>query len=116
MPAWPASLPQEVLRDGYSEQRQSGVVRTSMDTGPDFVRRRTTATVRSVSAQIVLTGAEVETLRTFFETTLLMGSDAFDWTDPIGGAAVSMRFREAPRITAIGGDHYTVSLQLEILP
>ena len=40
---WPATLPQEILAEGYEEGLPDVLVRTKMDAGPDKVRRRATA-------------------------------------------------------------------------
>jgi hypothetical protein len=113
MPAWPAALP-EFNADGFSEAWQDGVVRTQMDAGPAFQRRRYTATPRYVTTTLYLTSAQIETLRTFFRDTLLGGGAWFDWEDPRTGAAAQLRFRGPPAISSPDGDLYPVSLSLEI--
>lgn len=116
MASWPSSLPTAPLVAGYSEQRESGSIRTQIDAGPEFVRRRYSATVTRIGVQLRLTTAQVATLETFFSTTTGQGSAAFTWTHPRTGASVSMRFMEPPQISADGNGIWTAALALEILP
>lgn len=122
MPTWPTSLPQAMNVDGYMESQQSAVLRTAMDSGPDFVRRRFSAITRNVSGSVMVTDAQWETLMTFFDTTLEGGSLPFDW-HPRGAhqnspaTVYSMRFVSPPaRRPASSHNFWQVDLQLEILP
>lgn len=121
MASWPASLPDYVLVDGYEESAPNTLVRTQMDKGPDKVRRRYTAGVRTFAAQLELDGTQVETFDTFAITTLEGGALSFDWVHPRTQSNVS--FRMVPvnkdalyRVNALGGDYFRVQFQLEILP
>jgi hypothetical protein len=120
MPSWPATLPQSLEIASYAEAQRPGVVRTSMDAGPDFVRRRFTAVSTSVSGSMTLTEAQWVTLMTFFNTTLAQGSLPFDW-HPRGQHQASpqviytMRF-VAPPTRSVVERYFAVDLSLEILP
>ena len=117
MIVWPASLPQRVLAQGYAETFPDTVARAKMDAGPDKVRRRFTAAARDFEGSLRLTPAQAATLESFFHSDTAGGSLAFDWSHPRTGAAVSFRFKGAPRLTAIErGQRYQASLRLEILP
>jgi len=113
--AWPVTIPDTLLRSGYSQSCANVSIRTEMDVGPAKVRRRATAGVQPVQGQIELTTAQLGYLRTFYNTTLLGGSLRFSWKDPITEASAELRFVEPPSWTAIGID-WQVSLKLEILP
>ncbi len=113
---WPASLPQKFLQQGYREGFADVLLRTRMDAGPDKVRRRFTAAPRPVRGTMAMTGAQVATLESFFDTTLQGGALPFDWTHPRTGAAVTCRFIEPPEVLAKSTDRYRVSLVLEVLP
>lgn len=122
MPAWPAALPQTLNQEGYSEAPQSGVVRTSMDSGPDFVRRRFSATTTNISGSMLLTETEWAALLTFFETTLLGGSLSFTW-HPYGlheaspQTILTMRFLAPPVRRPVAGRYlWHVDMQFEVLP
>lgn len=122
MATWPATLPQALNVDGYSEAQQSGVVRTAMDAGPEFVRRRFSAVSTMVSGTLLLNDTEWSALLTFFNSTLAGGSLEFDW-HPRGAhqnspaTVYSMRFVAPPtRRPAAAHDLWMVDLQFEILP
>ena len=116
IPVWPSSLPQELITDGYGQQAPNTIIATQMDVGPGKRRRRTSAGVQPVQGQIVVTEAQLDTLRTFFRTSLGDGALRFSWADPVSGSPVEMRFTEPPQWSARTSGIYTVSLALEILP
>ena len=119
---WPASLPSTPLLQGLSYTPQTQVVRTPMDIGPPKLRRRTSAEVTPFSARLVLTGAQLATLRTFFFTTLAGGALTFTWLEPTTGASVTMQFRGPYTATPlrahgfVDGRLYDVAVDLEIVP
>lgn len=115
MPTWPTTLPQDALRQGYSESPPAGLIRSQPDIGPAKVRRRTTAAVRPVSVTASMTAAQVAIFETFFVTTLKHGSLSFDWINPRTKAATTFRFTEAPQYEADGANFF-VSMKLEVLP
>lgn len=115
MATWPATLPPPAL-NSLVESAPDNLIRTSMDKGPAKVRRRTTANVRPLQFTLHLTPAQVTTLDTFFNDTTFGGADAFDYTHPRTGAAVSARFKEVPQYNEREGIIYDASISLEILP
>jgi len=119
MAAWPVSLPQSPLVNGYSEQMPKMGLRSSMDAGPAKQRRRFTAAVIPIGVRMALTNAQVETLVTFWDTTTSGGVLSFTWLHPRTGSAVTMRFiaDQPPDIQPLDSeDLYSVSFPLEILP
>jgi hypothetical protein len=117
IPAWPATLPQVIWAEGYGESPADVLLRTSMDTGPAKVRRRSTAGVRPVTGKIKLISSELDIFLEFYNTTLLSGSLRFSWTEPRDNSIpVEMRFAELPEISAIDPGTYEVGMKLEILP
>jgi hypothetical protein len=117
MIVWPASLPQLVAVEGYEESPPETALRTEMDAGPAKVRRRFTAGVRPITAQLDLDAAQVETLDQFYVTTLAGGALRFDWVDPRNQAAVELRFVRPPVYRPAGSDAaWTAFLQLEVMP
>ncbi|KKM24795.1 hypothetical protein LCGC14_1601510 [marine sediment metagenome] len=120
MVAWPATLPQSPYLK-VTETRQSATLRSAMDAGPPKVRRRFTAAVRHIDVVMFLTGPQKTTFDTFFNTTISEGAVSFDWTDPISGGTVSMRFREPPawtqvRAGTVANKLWQAVFALEILP
>lgn len=121
MATWPATLPQTVLSD-LVRQRQAGKVRSDMDTGPAKQRARFTATTKQFTASLMMTGAQLTTFYTFYETTLGQGAVSFTWVDPITDASATLRFMGEPTDTLVRADDtpddrlYSVTLPLEKLP
>lgn len=115
MAAWPASLPQSPLLDGFRELREANVLRTSVDVGPAKVRPRYTTDLSVFAMGFVLTDAQLATFDTFYTETIFYGAEAFDWTHPRTGSAISGRLRPPPQITALGAGLWSVFFELEIL-
>jgi len=110
---WPTTLPAP-LQDGFSETPPDTSVRSSMDSGPDKIRRRYTAGPRLFSLKYHLTKALVATLDDFFVTTSRSGSLAFNWTHPRTGAACEARMR-APKYGAFEHEG-EATVEIEVLP
>lgn len=116
MATWPASLPQYMNADSYAEAALDGTIRTGMDAGPDFVRRRFSAVPVQISGNLILSKTQVATLETFYNTTLAGGVDTIDWTHPRTGSSAVLRFLSPPQYRAYSDDLWQASLSLEILP
>lgn len=113
---WPATVPDDFLWEGYRETPPNNVIRTSMDVGPDKIRRRSTAAVSSISCKMVLTKTQLGYFDTFYNTTLVNGSLTFDLTHPRTGSSKEMRFQNPPEYIYISGNYWSVLMQLEVLP
>jgi hypothetical protein len=113
---WPASLPQTVDQESYSEGLADVVERSEMDTGPAKVRRRFTSGIQVFQGTVTLTVAQMATLQTFFDSTLQGGSLAFQWVHQRTGAVAKMRFLAPPQTSQPGPQHFVATLALEILP
>lgn len=117
MVAWPGTLPQFVLRDGYQEGFKDTVLRSDMDSGPAKRRRRFTAAPEPHSFTMELTDAQVDLFRTFFDTTIEGGALGFDMTNPRTLATDTWAFTKTPDpVRATGWNSYTIVLDLELLP
>jgi hypothetical protein len=117
MPAWPASLPQLVAVAGYQESPPELALRSQMDAGPAKLRRRFTAGVRPLAVRLDLDAAQVETLDTFYVTTLAGGALRFDWVDPRNQGAAELRFVRPPVFRPTESDvAWTALIELEIMP
>lgn len=115
--AWPGTLPQEPLYEGYREAVPNGILRTQMDAGPPKQRRRYTAAPRRFTMTLCLTKAQVAVLDSFVLNNLNGGVDAFTWTHPRTGAGATYRFAgETPVYQAFADDLWVTSLSVEILP
>lgn len=116
IPVWPATLPQNILAQGYQGGMPNNQLRQPMSVGPDKVRRRGTVAVRPMNGSIRVIPAELALLKTFYETTLLDGTLRFSWVDPEDDTtAIELRFKEPPAWEWDDG-YYLVKLTLEVLP
>lgn len=102
------------------------VVRFKNATGPDRVRRRTTASARPLRGTMTLSKAEWVLLEEFFEDTTAGGSEQFEWRHPFKPEEVAIvRFTAPPTYKPLhsfqiddGDDvpYVLVTLSLELLP
>lgn len=115
MPTWPATLPQTPRREGFSRSKADARLRTSMDAGPDKVRRRYTSVPGLLACVFYMTTAQLATFDTFYDTTLLEGSVTFTWTHPITGTSITCRVKDVPQVTPRGLG-WLVAMTIEVLP
>lgn len=122
--AWPwtpgTGNPTRLQVEGYSEDLiGDGRVVSPMDAGPAKVRSRALAT-KPLQGTMIMTTAQVATLVTFLETTLLQGTQPFNFYKPSDGvSSLLVRLNPRGRVPSkdfLGGDNWRVSLDLEILP
>ncbi|MDH3997701.1 MAG: hypothetical protein OET90_02575 [Desulfuromonadales bacterium] len=115
---WPVTLPQKPLRRGFSESAPKQLLRTQMDVGPAKIRRRFTAAVRPFAIILKLTSAQVQIFDDFYNEDCAAGSLPFSWTHPRTGAAATFRFAgdEPPSYVPGGGDWWTITFNLELMP
>lgn len=121
VPSWPSALPASLLLDGYHQSLGDSLIRSSMDTGPAKVRPRTSNVIEPVQGEIIVTGDQLATLRTFHDSTLNRGARRFAWKDPANDDSVEFRFTAPPSWSAEGKNvdgikRYRVTLELELLP
>jgi len=113
--AWPNTLPNFFQVKGFIETGAVNAIRSTMDVGPDKLRRRTTTGIRNHVGNMWLTTTQYTTLRTFFEDTISFGVISFTMNDA-HGTNRTFRFIRPPRYTTIGPDNWQVKLELEELP
>lgn len=116
MTDWPSDLPDEVLRDGYSETIVDRTIRTANDAGPENSRPRYTSTMTDFTVSQFLTSAEVAILLTFHDTTLEGGSLSFDWIHPRTLAPATFKFKSPPRLTPTEWDDWHMAYDLRLIP
>lgn len=112
---WPVDLPQDLLQRGYNQSSPDTILKSSVDVGPAKLRRRTTTAVEPVSGSLLLTEAQLGSIRTFYVNTLSGGSLRFTWKDPVTLVSKELRFTDAPK-WAMQSGWYAVQLSMEILP
>lgn len=113
MAVWPDNFCP--LINSFQETPPENTIRTSMDVGPDKVRRRTTANVRPVSFNLFLLPPDVLVMDDFFVNQTRSGSEAFDFVHPRTKQPVQARFVSSPSYKN-RSTGYEVSVSLEILP
>lgn len=112
--AWPSTLPQYVLEQGYEEKLNDQTIETPMDVGPPKVRRRYTKQFRTFSLTVRLSPEQKATFESFWQDTLAGGSLPFDWVHPLTRDAMTFRFRApAPKMGSVGGTDTMVSFTLQ---
>lgn len=118
MATWPATLPQYPLVEGNERTAQSQTIRTDMDSGPAFQRRRFTAASELFQMVFVVDKTQRQTFWDFFNNTLGGGAVAFDWQDPITEVAASFRFMadSVPVESAFSNELFQISANVEKLP
>jgi hypothetical protein len=116
MSAWPGTLPEQFEQDGYQETFPEVTIRSEMDVGPAKLRKRYTAAIVAFTGYMFMTPDQVDDLWTFWETTTAYGSLAFDWDHPRTGDSVSCRFLSPPKLEAVEGGDFRVTIEIEVLP
>ena len=114
---WPASLPEYVQVAGYGEVFAKNSIATPNDMGPPDVRPRGTAALEQIQFGAAMSGAQVSTLKTFYDTTLSYGTKPFDWVHPRTRADRTFSFLGTPpTVSAVGPDEFQVSFTLHMKP
>jgi len=117
MATWPTDKRFSPLISSLQETPPANTIRSTMEKGPEKVRRRTTANVRPISFSLLLSKADVVVMDTFFNDDTYGGADEFDYVHPRTGENVKARFKDAPSYQESGGvGLYKVSVSLEIMP
>ena len=117
MASWPSPpFPQVLLVQGFAQREQTATIRSPMGYGPAKVRRRTTAAIDPVNGSLVLVGADKDTLIAFYDTTLLGGTQPFDYQDFLNGGPASYRFTSPIQWSPRGPDLWLAVMNFEILP
>lgn len=106
-----------LLADGFAQQRESGVQRTEMESGPPKqLKVKSRVLVRRTVVYALRSLADYNSFVTWFQTTVNFGADWFTWTDPVDSASKNARIvgqidEEAPVVPALAD--WRVSFILE---
>jgi hypothetical protein len=92
MATWPGTLPQTPLLDGNGVTPVRNYREFSPDRGPPSRRQVSTLVQRVIAWNFMFTDSERADFLTFFHTTLLDGSAAFEAVDPFDGASAEFVF------------------------
>jgi len=111
---WPDGLPITLLMEGLAAKRNSNVVRTQMDAGPNKTRRRYTAATKTFTGKMFLDAAQRTELERFYSVSLADGVLRFNFTDPQTLESGEFRFTEDYTENSVDG-LFEISLSLERL-
>lgn len=117
---WPSNVPQDIRIPTEFDQKDR-VLSTKMSSGPNKKRLRYSATESPLRTTMMMNGQEYINLKDWYNNTI-NAVNRFDWTDPISGNTVEMRFESFPRGRIISGGEtpadrtVLVTLELEIMP
>ena len=123
MSVWPSTLPQFPDVD-WREKADPQFVEFPTDSGFSKRRRRVTRERRIRQMRLSdVSGSQLATLRTFYNSTLLGGTEEFTITngDPIGGTTVTCRFLEPFLVqqwlpaSTTAARRYVVDMTLEVI-
>jgi hypothetical protein len=90
-----ATLPAyvDVLFNGYSQKRESALLRTEMEYGPPKQAKVQSLVMITRSARLyVNTKANFQSFETWYRNDLNEGVSWFDMTDPVSGSTITARF------------------------
>jgi phage-related protein len=102
------------------ESREDSVLRSDYEAGYVNTRQRFTRVRRKWELRYpYLTEVDVSTLRTFIDTTVHGGADAFDWTNPVDSVTYQVRLQKPPEFIAyfsnpgLSGTIYSADILLD---
>lgn len=90
-----ATLPSyvKILREGFSEQRESALLRTEMESGPvKQARVKTRVMVTRSVTLMVTTQTDLLAFESWFENGIDAGAGWFSFRDPVRGTTKDGRF------------------------
>lgn len=111
---WPPSLKQVFEQSGFEETMRNGSIRTETDAGIKQARQVLSNPTEPMTISVALQNTtEVQTLRTFFETTLGRGTLKFDFPHPTKGVDFEVRFEGDIQISSVGSE-FLAAFKLEV--
>ena len=116
---YPPSLPQSQQLGTEIAILGEPSIRTPTEGGPAITRPRYTSAPERMSVPITYTQAQKITFDSFFEDTINMGADVFDWEDPVDDSVREVRFLAIPSFSMSSGALgriWSSTFELELLP
>lgn len=116
--AWPSNLPQAFQINGFTESEGDGLIEYAPDIGPSIVRLGTSAVMRPMVGNMMVSDVQLSSFRTFFETTILRGSLPFSFPDQTRAGTLLVKFtkQNPPGWVCLGGPTYQLNLALMVMP
>jgi hypothetical protein len=90
-----ATLPSvaKILFEGFSEQRESALMRTEMESGPPRqVKTKSRIMIKRPISMLFSTKADYLSFLSWYSTDINEGADWFQMTDPVTGSTIDARF------------------------
>lgn len=116
METWPAQFQELLNQESFGITFGDTTVRSDMEVGLNKVRSRYTDGIDVVTCTITIDISLYETLTEFFKTTLGNGTRTFEFDHPMTGDPAEWRFKSPPDIRPIGGRHFNVNMNWELMP
>jgi hypothetical protein len=118
---FPASISRAPRVDELRETTPDTTLRSQMDVGPDKLRRRASAGVRTFEAVLDVTRTQVATLDAFYQADTAGGTLPFQWKNPRTGNTADFRFSSRPQYQpraprGDGTEFWRATFGLELLP
>ncbi len=115
MNAWPATLPQNFQREGYTYAKGDNRLMSEQESGAVKGRRRFSYIPEPFQGSMQMSRAQITTLEAFWDAT--GGVLPFTMPGPAGGGTWVVQFgRKPPAWRNIGGDVWLVQLDMVRLP
>lgn len=115
MTAWPETLPTRPLAAGVSFELGDNTIRSTVDRGPDQVRRRTIATPDRASFSMAMSHDQWETLVDFYRNEI-KETGQFEMPDPLKDNVTRLvRFTAPPDAVYRSPGRLNVSISIEVL-
>ena len=114
--AWPGDVNMNALRDTYTETPERNVASFPVEVGPAKERQRTSYSTDLVTFTGSYTKAEWASLKTFYRTTLLDGTQPFIFTNPFDLTDGTYKFTAAPLLQTVRQLKAQVQIALRKMP
>lgn len=117
MPSWPDSLPPLFEVDGFSLEPVSNSTAIDVESGEPMTRNRFTGEMDDISGNLMrMTRQQTIELLAFWRYDLKNGTRRFTWDHPLDGSATEFLMTQKPKIGAMSGDLWQVSLAIQSMP
>lgn len=109
MTAWPGTLPQGPLGDGWSQQLANNKYEFKPRQGRPLSRLASTQNLDEQEVSFLFTAAQKATFETFYKTTISWGVSSFNWVDPTNNTTYEFQITSQIQYsTPDAGLHYVM--------
>lgn len=112
---WPTSLPETFESKSYNSEVMPSYIESDMEFGPKKRRARFTGQQEKLAGSMVLSTAQVNTLREFYRVGTGGGVLSFSFVHPETKIPTMVRFDGAPKMAHIGGEYFTAAIAFEVV-